>query len=158
MGKTETMSEQDTHEDARRERGDAGFTLTELMVSIFIIGLLATVVLINVLPAMDTSRVEKARADIATLESALEQYRLDMARYPSSEDGLQALIEAPAGADNIERYRDGGYVRRLPEDPWGNPYQYALPGERGRSFDLYSMGADGEVGGEELDADIGNWS
>ncbi len=142
---------------AARARRDAGFTLTELLVSIFIIGLLATVVLVNVLPAMDSSRVEKARADVAALETALEQYRFDMAVYPTTEQGLAALVQAPAGAARAERYRSGGYVRRLPDDPWGNPYQYRAPGDEGRAFDLFSAGADGEPGGEDLNADIGNW-
>ena len=86
-------------------------------------------------------------------EQALDAYRLDMREYPSTEDGLQALVEAPRGAEN---YREGGYVRRLPDDPWGNPYQYAYPGQHGM-LDIWSLGRDGREGGEELDADIGNW-
>ncbi len=136
--------------------GEAGFTLTELMVVIFIIGLLATVVLVNVLPSRDQAMVEKARADIRLLEQALELYRMDMLVYPSTEQGLEALVEAPGGVEREERYREGGYIRRLPEDPWGRPYQYVYPGENG-PFDLYSTGADGEPGGEELNQDIGNW-
>ncbi len=135
---------------------DDGFSLTEIMVAVFIMGLLATVVLINVLPARDTAMIQKARSDIATLETALEQYRLDMLDYPDGNDGLAALVSEPADTRNAERYRPGGYVSRLPQDPWGNAYQYAYPGERAR-IEIYSLGADGRPGGEELNADIGNW-
>jgi general secretion pathway protein G len=139
-----------------RDRRD-GFTLVELMVVIVIIGLLATVVAINVLPSQDRAMVEKARADIAVLETGLETYRLENLAYPRSEDGLQALVTAPAGLARPERYRRGGYIRRLPEDPWGAAYQYRLPGADGRAFDIWSFGADGREGGEGDDADIGNW-
>lgn len=132
-----------------------GFTLVELMVVIVIIGLLATVVAINVLPSQDRAMVGKARADISTLEQAVETYRLDNLTFPPS---LDALVSAPAGLQNPERYRQGGYIRRLPEDPWGNPYQYRAPGQDGRAFDVWSFGADGREGGEGNDADLGNWS
>lgn len=133
-----------------------GFTLVELMVVIVIIGLLATVVMINVLPSQDKAMVEKARADISVLEQALETYRLEMLAYPTTEQGLQALVEAPPGLSRPERYRKGGYIRRLPADPWDNPYQYRQPGQHG-AFDVYSFGADGAEGGEADAADIGNW-
>ncbi len=141
----------------QRRPSEAGFTLVELMVVIVIIGLLATVVMINVLPSQDRAMKEKAKADIAVLEQAVESYRLDNFAYPKTEDGLQALVTAPAGLQRQERYREGGYIRRLPQDPWGNPYQYAAPGEHGQ-FDIFSYGADGKAGGEGDDADIGNWS
>ncbi|MDH5824143.1 type II secretion system major pseudopilin GspG [Luteimonas sp. RD2P54] len=134
-----------------------GFTLVELMVVIVIIGLLATVVMINVLPSQDRAMVEKARADISVLEQAIETYRLENLSYPRTGDGLEALLRPPAGLARPERYRQGGYIRRLPEDPWGNPYQYAQPGRDG-SFDVYSFGADGQEGGEGDGADIGNWN
>ena len=147
-----------TRRDIRtRPAGEAGFTLVELMVVVVILGLLATVVMINVLPSQDRAMREKAKADISTLEQAVETYRLEMLTYPTTAQGLQALVQAPAGLSRPERYRDGGYIRRLPDDPWGNPYQYAYPGERGR-FDVYSFGADGAKGGEGEDADIGNWN
>lgn len=123
---------------------------------LLIIGLISTVVLVNVLPARDRASVDKARADIAILEQAVESYKLDNMTYPRTADGLDALIAAPAGLARPDRYREGGYIRRLPDDPWGNPYQYAYPG-KARAYDIYSFGADGVAGGEGLDADIGNW-
>lgn len=138
-------------------RREAGFTLVELMVVIVIIGLLATVVMINVLPSQDRAMVEKARADVSVLEQALDTYRLENLAYPSTAQGLQALVTAPAGLARPERYRQGGYIRRLPTDPWGNDYQYRQPGTRG-AFDVYSHGADGAEGGEADAADIGNWN
>lgn len=138
----------------RRPRDERGFTLTELMVVLFIVGLLATVVLINVLPSQDRAMVTKARADIATLENAMEQYRLDNLAYPNAADGLAALRSAPAGLADPSRYRPGGYVRSLPEDPWGRPYQLAVPGQNGAPFSVYSLGADGAPGGENENADI----
>ncbi|WP_324750596.1 type II secretion system major pseudopilin GspG [Sphingomonas sp. LY54] len=128
----------------RRRRAEQGFTLVELMVVIVIMGLLATVVVINVMPAQDTARVKKAEADIALLEQAAEMYRLNKLDYPAGGQGLQALVSE-------------GFVKRLPDDPWGNPYHYAAPGGEGRAFDIYSYGADGREGGEGDDADIGNW-
>src|SRR3546814_20846178 len=110
-----------------------GFTLVELMVVIVIIGLLATVVTINVMPSQDRAMVEKSRADISVLEQALETYRLDNLVYPDSAQGLQALLSAPAGLARPERYRPGGYVRRLPPDPWGHACQYRRPGQLGRA-------------------------
>lgn len=99
---------------------------------------------------------EKARADVALLEQALEAYRLDNLSYPSTEQGLQALLQAPAGLARPERYRRGGYIRRLPADPWGQPYQYRNPGRQG-PFDVFSLAADGAEGGSGENADIGNW-
>ncbi|OLF71065.1 type II secretion system protein GspG [Maricaulis sp. W15] len=134
---------------------EAGFSLLEIMIAVVIIGIMGTIVLLNVLPAQDQAMLQKARTDIATLEQALDAYRLDMREYPSSEAGLQALVAPPRGVD-AARYRTGGYVRRLQDDPWGNPYQYVYPGQHGM-MDIYSLGADGREGGEGLDADIGNW-
>ena len=135
----------------------AGFTLVELMVVIVIIGLLATVVAINVLPSQDRAMVGKARADISTLEQAVETYRLDNIVFPTDQQGLQALIAAPTDLAQPDRYRQGGYIRRLPEDPWGNPYQYRRQSAHGQQFDVWSFGADGKEGGEGNDADLGNW-
>jgi general secretion pathway protein G len=122
-----------------------------MMVVIVIIGLVTAIVVINVLPSQDTARIEKARADIRVIEQALELYRLDFSRYPTMVEGLQALVEP--SQDGAPRE---SYIRRLPNDPWGRPYDYVTPGEHG-TFDLYTLGADGQEGGEGIDADIGNW-
>jgi general secretion pathway protein G len=145
------MSRPAPHYRKSRERG---FTLTELMVVIFIIGLLATVVLINVLPSQDRSMVTKAQADIATLEQALEMFRLDNRAYPATSEGLGALVTAPASLADPSRYRRGGYIKRLPDDPWGRPYQYQAPAPGGAPFDVFSLGADGAPGGADENADI----
>ena len=134
----------------------SGFTLIELMVVMAILGLLATVVVVNILPSQDKAMREKARTDVALIEQALEMFRLDLTRYPTTEEGLDALLAPPAGLANPERYRRDGYIKRLPDDPWGNAYQYASPGLNG-AVDVYSLGADGREGGEGDDADLGNW-
>ena len=141
----------------RRRARQAGFTLVEMMVVIVILGLLATVVAINVLPSQEKAMKGKARADVSVLEQALEGYRLDNFTFPTTEQGLQALVAPPPGLTQVDRYREGGYVRRLPKDPWGNAYQYRAPGAHG-AIDVFSFGADGREGGEGKDADIGNWS
>ncbi len=125
----------------------AGFSFIELMVVIVLIGLLTSVVAINVLPSQDKAMGEKAKADVAILTQAVEMYRMDNLRYPSTDEGLDIL-----------KSRNGrqGYIKALPKDPWNNEYQYVIPGEKG-IFDIYSLGADGRLGGEEMNADIGNW-
>ena len=138
------MTEQQ-HKIAEARRKRAGFTLVELMV------------VINVLPSQDRAMIGKARADISVLEQAIETYRLDNLTFPDDQQGLQALVAPPAGLARPDRYRQGGYVRRLPEDPWGNPYQYRRQSAHGGQFDVYSWGADGREGGEGDDADLGNW-
>lgn len=124
-----------------------GFTLVEMLVTVFILGLLTTVVVLAVLPNQDKAMVQKAKADIATLSQAMEIYRLDNAVYPAAGDGLQALLSGPASGGRA------GYIKKLPNDPWGRPYQYSLPGRSG-GFDVYSLGADGAPGGENENADI----
>lgn len=135
---------------------EEGFTLVELMVVIVIIGLLATVVIVNVLPSQDRAMKEKAKADIALIEQSLDRYRLDNFTYPKTEEGLQALMTPPASVAQSGRYPAGGYLRRLPNDPWDRPYQYRAPGRSG-PFDIFSWGADGQEGGDGENADIGNW-
>jgi general secretion pathway protein G len=124
-----------------------------MMVVIVIIGLVTAIVVVNVLPSQDTARVEKARADIRMLEQALEMYRLDRLRYPTLEEGLEALSAMPEAEAGRPVVRTEPYVRRLPDDPWGRPYLYVTPGVRG-PYDLYTLGADGREGGEGVDADI----
>ena len=140
----------------KNKKAEAGFTLVEVMVTMVIIGLLTTFVVMNVLPAQDKAMAQKAKADIRNIENALEQYRLDMLDYPEQSVGLEALKSLPAGNPNAARYRPGGYVKFLPNDPWGRPYIYAYPGENGVT-DIYSYGSDGQPGGEGLAADIVSW-
>ncbi|TLX54568.1 type II secretion system protein GspG [Stutzerimonas nosocomialis] len=144
----------DSSLSCRRQRG---FTLMEIMVVIFIIGLLVAIVAPNVLGNQDQAMQQKVRADLATLEQALDLYRLENLRYPTTEQGLAALIEKPVSEPLPRAWRADGYLRRLPKDPWGQAYQYRSPGQHGR-FDVYSLGADGIAGGEGTDADIGNWN
>lgn len=139
----------------KKRRAQRGITLVELLVVLAILALISAIVVINVLPAADKASVDKARIDICVIETALDQYRLDMMAYPTSQQGLDALINAPDDVRNGSSYRPGGYLRgSVPLDPWQNPYQYRIPGEAG-VYDLYSLGADGQPGGEGLDADIG---
>ena len=134
-----------------------GFTLIELMVVIVIIGILTTVVVLNVLPDVDKAAITRARADVATLETALTSYKADVMQFPTTTQGLAALKATPIDLPAPERYRPGGYVLRLPADPWGHAYQYASPGRHG-PFDVWSLGPDGLTGpGGEAD-DIGNWN
>jgi general secretion pathway protein G len=133
-----------------------GFTLVELMVVIVIIGLLAAIVVINVVPFGDKAKVTKAKADISTIESALNAYQLQVGSYPTTDQGLQALVSAPAGLADPSAYQRGGYIKKIEKDPWGHPYLYASPGQHG-AFDVWSLGADGKEGGEGPNADIGSW-
>lgn len=152
MTETEVSAPSTTEETRKRRRN--GFSLVELMVVIFIIGLLATVVLINVLPSQDKAMSVKARSDIATLEQAMDMYRLDMATYPNQAEGIAALKSPPAGLALPQNYRSGGYVKDVPLDPWGRPYQYQVPGRDGKPFEIFSLGADGQPGGTDQNADI----
>jgi len=132
-----------------------GFTLIEIMVVVVILGILAALVVPNILGNVDTARITAARQDLKAIESALDMYRLDNYTYPTSQQGLDALVAQPADP-SIRNWRQGGYLKRLPKDPWGNPYQYLYPGTQGE-MDIWSMGADGQTGGEGVTADIGNW-
>lgn len=133
-----------------------GFTLIELMAVIVILGILTTIVAINVSPFLNRANFEKARADIAQVEKALETYRFQHYAYPSTNQGLESLITPPDGLRNKNLYPSDGYLSNLPRDPWGNEYLYLFPGQYTK-YDVYSLGADGTPGGEGEDADIGNW-
>jgi general secretion pathway protein G len=133
-----------------------GFTLLEIMVVVVIIGILAALVVPNIIGRPDEARVIAAKQDVASLMQALKLYRLDNLRYPSTEQGLQALVTKPATGLIPPNWKPGGYVERLPKDPWGNPFQYLNPGVQGE-IDVFSYGADGAPGGEGIDADIGSW-
>lgn len=135
----------------------SGFTLLEVMVVVVILGILAALVVPKIISRPDEARVLAAKQDIASLQQALKLYRLDSQRYPTTEQGLQALVNRPATAPVPGNWKTGGYVERLPKDPWGNPYQYLYPGIRGE-VDIFSFGADGAPGGEGNDADIGSWA
>jgi len=136
-------------------RPQRGFTLIEIMVVIVIIGLLAAIVAPNLIGNIDTAAITRARGDIRSIETALNLYRLDNFRYPTTDQGLQALVTNPgaAFAPNWKPYLSG-----LPSDPWSNTYQYRSPGQQRSDFDLFSYGADGQEGGTEINADIGNWN
>tara|TARA_R110000751_G_scaffold42838_1_gene99138 strand:+ start:28 stop:498 length:471 start_codon:yes stop_codon:yes gene_type:complete len=134
-----------------------GFTLIEIMVVVVILGILAAVVVPRVMDRPDQARTTKAQSDIRALESALNLYRLDNFNYPTTEQGLNALVRMPTGQNAPRNWRTGGYLDRLQKDPWGNDYQYQTPGRDGRQFDLYSLGADGRPGGTDANLDIGNW-
>lgn len=132
-----------------------GFTLIEIMVVIVILGILAAIMAPNIIGRIDDAQIVKAKADIQAMETALTLYRLDNFSYPSTEQGLDALVNRPADP-NIRNWKSGGYMRRLKNDPWGNSYLYLNPGNKGE-FDIYTLGNDGQPGGEGKNADIGNW-
>ena len=135
---------------------NSGFSLIEILVVLLIIGLLSTLVAINVLPSQDRASVEKAKADISIMGNALEMHRLERFTYPSSELGLKALLKT-GEKNSLNNVNNRGYIKSLPKDPWGNDYQYIIPGQNSE-YDLFSMGADGDIGGEGINADIGNWN
>lgn len=134
-----------------------GFTLIEIMVVVVIIGLLTAVVTTQVMGRVDDARVNKVQQDIKALELALQMYRLDNSRYPTTEQGLMALVQKPTLEPIPPSWRPGGYLQRYSKDPWKEDYIYVSPGEHGE-YDLYSLGADKKEGGEGPDADIGNWN
>jgi len=141
----------------RRWARISGFTLIEVMVVISILAILAALIVPKVMSRPDEARVVAAKQDIAALMQALKLYRLDNKRYPTTEQGLQSLITKPSLAPMPDNWKTGGYVEKLPMDPWGKPYQYLNPGLHGE-IDVFSFGADGVAGGEGFDADVGNWS
>ena len=133
-----------------------GFTLIEIMVVIVILGVLAALVVPRVLDRPDDARIVAAKSDIATIMQALKLYRLDNQRYPTTEQGLNALVTKPEQPPLPPNWKPGGYLERLPKDPWGEPYQYLSPGLKGE-VDVFSFGADKQAGGTGRDADIGSW-
>ncbi|MFZ0488500.1 MAG: type II secretion system major pseudopilin GspG [Arenicellales bacterium] len=137
-------------------RRQKGFTLIEMMVVVAIIGLLATLILPRVLGRQEQAQIEKARADIQALSSALKLYKLDNFNFPSTQQGLDSLRSKPGGDPPANNWKQGGYIERLPKDPWGNDYQYLSPGQHG-DYDIWSYGSDGKPGGQGSAADIGNW-
>lgn len=140
-----------------RRRRASGFTLIEIMVVVVILGILAAIVVPKVMDRPDSARITKAKQDIRALESALNLYKLDNFNYPSTDQGLEALVRKPSGNPEPRNWKQGGYLDRLPKDPWGNDYQYLQPGVRGE-VDLFTFGADGRPGGDGMNADIGNWN
>ena len=143
------------------DRRNAGFTLIEIMAVVIIIGLLTTIVGAAIFQQVDKGRVTTARAQLNSLEGVLELYRMDNGRFPTTEQGLDALVHEPGGEPAARSYPPGGYLKggKVPLDPWGEPYYYESPGQHNQyAFDLWSHGADATPGGEAVDADIGNWS
>jgi len=133
-----------------------GFTLIEIMVVVAILGILAALVVPKIMGRPDEARIVAAKQDIAAIKQALNLYRLDNVRYPTTEQGLQALVEKPVSGPIPGNWKRGGYLERLPNDPWGAPYQYLNPGLRGE-IDVFSLGADSAAGGEGNNKDIGSW-
>ena len=138
------------------ERKQGGFTLIEIMVVVVILGILAALVVPQVMNRPDQAKVTVAKGDIKAIGAALDMYKLDNYAYPSTQQGLDALVEKPGGNPQPKNWNRDGYLKRVPKDPWGNEYQYLSPGTQGQ-YDLYSYGADGKQGGSDLNADIGNW-
>ncbi|ANH71611.1 type II secretion system major pseudopilin GspG [Ralstonia insidiosa] len=137
-------------------RAARGFTLIEIMVVVVILGILAALVVPKIMSRPDEARIIAAKQDIASISQALKLYRLDNGRYPTTEQGIGALVAKPTTEPIPNNWKAGGYLERLPKDPWGHPYQYLNPGVRGE-VDIFSFGADGQPGGTGNDADIGNW-
>ncbi|WP_407294175.1 type II secretion system major pseudopilin GspG [Stutzerimonas zhaodongensis] len=138
------------------EHKQGGFTLIEIMVVVVILGILAALVVPQVMNRPDQAKVTVAKGDIKAIGAALDMYKLDNYSYPSTQQGLDALVEKPSGNPQPKNWNRDGYLKRVPKDPWGNEYQYLSPGTQG-PYDLYSYGADGKQGGSDLNADIGNW-
>lgn len=135
----------------------AGFTLIEIMVVVVILGILAALVLPNVMGRIGQAQNTKVKADIQGYETALSLFKLDNFRYPTTDQGLEALVKQPADP-SIRNWKEGGYIRTLKKDPWNFSYQYVYPGTHGTEYDIFTLGADGQPGGEGENADIGNWN
>jgi type II secretion system protein G len=138
------------------KRSDAGFTLIEIMVVLVIIGILMAVVVPNVIGRPDEARITVAKIDLKAVASALDLYKLDNFDYPTTQQGLDALVKKPSGDPQPQHWKEGGYLRKLPVDPWGHPYQYLYPGKHG-PYDLYSLGPHGKPGQADSQNIIGEW-
>ena len=136
---------------------DAGFSLLELMVVVVIMSILALVILPRIIDRPDQARIARVQSDLATISSALKLYRLDNFRYPTTEQGLKALVSRPSSEPIPRNWAKSGYIDRLPKDPWGGEYQYLSPGVHGE-FDVFTLGADGIAGGSDMNADLGTWT
>ncbi len=152
------MNNRKIRQPYRLTRNAHGFTLIEIMVVMVILGILAGLIVPRIMDRPEEARRTKAAIQIGSVEQALQLYKLDNGQYPTTEQGLQALIEAPSVGRRAKRWREGGYLDKgkVPKDPWGNDFVYISPGLHG-DFDLMSYGPDGEPGGEDADADINNW-
>jgi general secretion pathway protein G len=142
---------------APRRPSDAGFSLLELMVVVVILSILALVIVPRVIDRPDQARAARAQSDIAAVQAAINLYRLDNFGYPTTEQGLEALVSRPSSDPVPQNWASGGYMDRVPQDPWGAAYQYLQPGVHG-DFDVFTYGADGAPGGTGADADIGSWT
>lgn len=140
-----------------KRQSNTGFTLIEVMVVVVILGILAALVVPRIMGRPDEARIVKAKNDLRALEAALKLYKLDNYVYPSTDQGLEALVQRPSTPPEPRQWKEGGYLDRLPKDPWGRPYLYLNPGIHGE-IDIWTHGVDGQPGGEGVDADIGNWT
>jgi general secretion pathway protein G len=160
--RNEECTMQDTHSDPpvsrQKLKGSTGFTLLEIIVVVFILSLLAAIVAPKIVGRTDDARIAEAKVQIRNLETALKLFKMDSGFYPDTQQGLQSLVEKPSGGRLPQNYREGGYLeqKKIPLDPWGNPYIYVSPGLNG-DYDLLSYGADGKEGGQGKDADITSW-
>ncbi len=141
----------------KQQQTISGFTLIEILVVVVIMGILAAIIVPRVMDQPDQARVTKAKSDIQSLSTALEMYKLQNYNYPSTDQGLEALISRPNGQPEARNWKTGGYIDRLPKDPWGNPYKFLSPGAHGL-YDVFSLGADGVSGGDGINQDIGTWT
>jgi general secretion pathway protein G len=135
----------------------AGFTLIEIMVVVVIIGIISAMVAPSVIRRIDDAQISKAKQDLRAYATALDLFRLDNYKYPTTDQGLKALVQQP-GDSTIRNWKPGGYIGGLRKDPWNNDYQYVYPGSKGGEYDLFTLGADNQEGGEGINADIGNWN
>jgi general secretion pathway protein G len=155
--RTPSASQSKGKEMLKYAKQQAGFTLLEIMVVVVILGILATMVAPQILGRADDARITKAKADIVSLGAALDIYQLDNYAYPTTSQGLESLVTKPTESPEPRNYKQGGYIKSLPTDPWGRDYLFLNPGSHGETYDIYSLAADGEEGGEGANADLGNW-